>query len=475
MSKTKDKIRVSFVGKNSDDVTGSMILIEMKEHKILLEAGLYQSNNIKEDYKINSRRLDFKPSEIDYIFINHCHIDHIGLLPRLYAEGCKATVIAPKGSAALFSIMGMDSAHIIGKDCETLQRKYGISARPFYTGDDVQNCLHYFTEYATEHQIALNDAITFNLVPSGHIINSVQLELWLTQGNKTHKILYTSDLGNMSIPKFYSGTLKPVQKANLVIAESTYAEQVRSAKMKERDKDLEKIKTVIDTACLDNKRRVLIPVFSLDRCQNLLTYLYDLYGKDESFDVPVIIDSPLTVKISRLYFELLGEEDLKKYEEVMSWSNIHMLEAYEDSQTWMSKKGPAVILSASGMMQAGRSRQWAKTLLPDPLSHILFVGYSSEGSLSSKIKEGKKQKTITIDGKAIPNRCGITNLMSFSSHIQYADMIKYYSDINSEKIALVHGNFKAKCGFAKELQEEISRKNKTSKVVVINKTTEILL
>jgi metallo-beta-lactamase family protein len=127
------------------------------------------------------------------------------------------------------------------------------------------------------------------------------------------------------------------------------------------------------------------------------------------------------------------------------------------------------------MMQAGRSRQWAKALLPDALSHILFVGYSAVDSLSSKIKDSKKQKTITIDGKPTSNRCGITNLISFTSHIQYEDMIKYYSDINSEKIALVHGDYHRKCEFAKELQEELSKKIKTSKVVVVNKTTEILV
>ena len=133
------------------------------------------------------------------------------------------------------------------------------------------------------------------------------------------------------------------------------------------------------------------------------------------------------------------------------------------------------VLSASGFMVAGRSKSWASKLLPNSNAHILYVGYSSENSLASKIKNGKKQKTITIDGKAILNRCNVTHLKSSSGHIQMSDSLKYYSDINCEKIALVHGEFKGKCEYSKVLQEEIYKKNKTSKVICVNKSTEILL
>lgn len=141
----------------------------------------------------------------------------------------------------------------------------------------------------------------------------------------------------------------------------------------------------------------------------------------------------------------------------------------------MESSEPCVSLSASGFITAGRSRQWVKTLLPNYKAHIIFVGYSSENSLASKIKHGKSQKTITIDGKPYPNRCSITDLHSFSGHMQRNDLLSYYSNIECEKICLVHGDFKAKCEFAKELQDCISNKNKSSKVISVNKSTEILL
>ncbi len=127
MGKKKDKVRIRFVGQNAESVTGSAILIEMSDYKILLECGLYQSNNLKNDYKINNRRFDFKPAEIDYIFLLHNHIDHCGLIPRLYADGCNAEIIVPNGNKEIFRIMTHDSAFIMSKDVETLQRKYKMN------------------------------------------------------------------------------------------------------------------------------------------------------------------------------------------------------------------------------------------------------------------------------------------------------------------------------------------------------------
>lgn len=475
VGKKKDKIRIRFIGENSEDVTGSETLIEMPGYQVLLECGLYQSSNMKRDYKINSRRLDYRPSDIDYIFLNHLHIDHSGKICRLYANGCSARIIAPKGSKELFKVMCTDSAYIMSKDAETLSRKYNMSANPIYTIKDVDEAIKYFDEYDFEETIKLNDSISFRFIPSGHIINAAQLELWLTDGNHTSKILYTSDLGNLSIPKYYSDVFTPVYHSNIVIGECTYGDAIRSANAKDREKDLEKIKSIVETVCLQNNHRVLIPIFALDRAQNILTHLYDLFGADETFNVPILIDSPLTIQITNLYSKLLKGESLKKFEKVLQWNNIKFVNEYEESQMWRNKKDPCVCLSASGFMQAGRSRQWAKTLLPDSKNHIIFVGYSSPNSLAGRIKNGKVHKTISIDGKPIPNRCGITNLLSFSSHMQFSGLLDYYSNINAEKICLVHGDMKGKLSFAKILQEEVNKKNRTSKIVVVNRGTEILL
>lgn len=476
MGKTKkSQIRVSFIGGNAEAVTGSMTLVESKEFKILLEAGLIQSNNLKDDYYANRRKLPFKPKDLDYIFIGHIHADHALLIPRLVTEGFVGKIIAPKGSAQFFRIMSLDSAFIMSKDVEALQQKYGLSLSPIYTSDDAAACMPLFEEYDFNQKVELNSNISFRFVPAGHIIQSAQCELWLTIGNHTKKILMTSDLGNICCEKFYTNEFEPVQKANLAIVETTYSDTVRAISRKDRIKDLEKMKTVIQNVCVENQHKVLIPIFSLDRCQNIMTHLYNLFHEDESFDIPILIDSPLAQKMCKLYSSLLEGEQLEQWERVLGWKNFRFPAEYADSKQYMDSQLPCVCCAASGFMAAGRSRQWAKVLLPDSKSHILFVGFATENALAGKIKYGSEQKTIKIDGKQYKNRCGVSDLKSFSSHMQREDMMNYYSSIDCEKIALVHGNMKSKLEFAKDLQEEISRKNRTSKVVCINRSTEILL
>jgi len=475
MSKTKNKIRISFIGQNSESVTGSMTLVEFNKRKFLIEAGLFQSNSVLNDYKINNRRFDFKPKEIEYVFLGHCHADHMLLLPRLVAEGFTGKIIAPIGSSKLFSIMSVDCAYIMSKDVETLQRKYKMTVLPIYTESDAMDTLQYFEEYEFNEKFELDDDITFRFIPSGHIILSSQIEFWIKNGNHTSKILYTSDLGNISCEKYYVNKFEPVDKANLVIGESTYSDKVRQTNSKDRIKDLEKIKSIIDETCGEQKRKVLIAIFSLDRCQNIMTHIYDLYHEDKNFKLKILIDSPLAIKMCKLYTELLEGEQLDKWNKVMNWNNFVFINEYTDSKIWMTGKEPCCALSASGFMQAGRSRQWAKTLLPDSKSHIIFVGFSSTSSLAGKIKNGNKHKTITIDGKPIPNRCNITDLKSFSGHMGRTGLLDYYSNIDCEKVALVHGEFSSKVEFSKDLQEEISKKNRTSKVICVNSSTEILL
>lgn len=477
LSSKKDKIRVRFIGMNAEDVTGSMTLVETGRHKILLEAGLYQSNSALADYKVNSRRLPFKPREIDAIFVGHAHADHMLLIPRLVAEGFCGRIIVPKGTKSLFRIMALDSAYIISKDIEVLSRKYKISPRPIYTEDDVWDTLKLIEEYDMNDRAELDEDISFQFVPSGHIICAAQIKLWLRRGtqNVTRTILYTSDLGNVVCEKYYVPEFEKVDSANLVIAESTYSDELRAVTAKDRQKDLEKIESIIRQICLEQKGKVLIPIFSLDRCQNLMTYIYDLFGQCKDFDIPVLIDSPMAIRLSDLYGQLLTGEQKTKWDRVREWPNFRYLMEYEQSQEWMHSDKPCIILAASGFMQAGRSRQWAKALLPKRDAHIIFVGFSTENALAGKIKHGGKQKTITIDGKQYANRCGITDLKSFSGHMQKMDMLKYYAGIRCEKLALVHGDFKAKCVFAKDLQERISKNNGSAKVICVNKSTEVLL
>ena len=467
-------MKIDFIGMNADNVTGSMTLIQDEDLNILLECGLYQSNDIVGDYKVNNRNWAINPKKIDFIILGHVHADHSMLIPRLYAEGCKARIIVPKGTKGFYKLMGQDSAYIIERDCISLEKKYKKSFHRMYNEGHVFDSMQYIEEYDMGEKIELNDRLTIRFTPSGHIISAAQIELWVSNKvkNKTSKILYTSDLGNIRIPKYYSSTFEPVEKANIVIGECTYSDASRTVKADTRLKDIHKMAEIIKY----NEGIVEIPIFTLDRCPNILTILYDIFGNDPTFTTDVVVDSPLAVKMLKEYSEVLDEDSARKLYEVLSWKNLKLISESATSKSYMMTCKKAVVLSAAGMLSKGRSRLWLKKIIEDEKNTILFVGYASENTLASTIKKAKGSKSkIKIDDVEYKNRCKIYDLKSFTSHMQHDDLLDYYSSISADKICLVHGEQNSKIEFAKELQNAIELKGNRAKVVCVNRYTSINL
>lgn len=475
MAKSKSKIQINFVGEAANDVTGSCVHIQTPNRQILLECGSFQScGSTLENYKINNKHFEFKPKDIDYVFLMHNHIDHIGLAPKLYKNGSNAQIIAPNGTKPIAEILLRDSAHIMDTDAIELSDKFKRDYAPIYTDGDVDRCLNYYTEYPIGETVQLDEYIKFKFVSSGHILNSAQLELWITEGNVTKKIGYTSDLGNVHINKYYTNQFKQIKKCDVLIGETTYAHEERIANKKMRNKDLEKLETVIRQTCMEEGARVLVPTFANDRTQNMLTYIYDIFGDDEEFDIPVLIDSPMATRVCKAYRDLLSADDAEKWSKVLAWENVHFIEDAAESRRWRDSNQPVVVLASSGMMVRGRSTGWAHSMLPRANDRIVFCGFAAENSLASIIKEGK-QKTITISGHRVKNKCQVTDLHSFTSHMQRDSLLKTYGETECEKIILVHGAMDGKIAFAKELQEEISKNNNTGKVVIANKGYKLSL
>ena len=475
MAKSNNKIQINFVGKNSEDVTGSCIHIKTPHRQILLECGLFQScGSTLETYKVNNKHFEFKPKEIDYVFLAHNHVDHIALCPKLYQQGCMAQIIASNGTKSIAEILLRDSARIMTGDAIELSEKFKRDYSPIYTDNDVDRCLKYYTEYPIGETIQLDEYIKFRFIPSGHILNSAQLELWITEGNVTKKIGYTSDLGNVLIQKYYTNTFEPITKCDILIGETTYAREPRIANQKMRNKDLEKLESVIRQTCVEDGARVLLSTFANDRTQNMLTYIFDVFSDDDNFDIPVLVDSPMAIKVCNAYSELLQGEELDKWRKVLAWKNVHFVQDSNESREWRDSNQPVVALASSGMMVKGRSTAWAHSMLPHEKDRIVFCGYAADHSLASIIKEGK-QKTVTISGHKVKNKCQVTDLHSFSSHAQRDTLLSYYGSVECEKVVLVHGEINGKIAFAKDLQEEISKNDNTSKVIVANRGYKLLL
>jgi metallo-beta-lactamase family protein len=469
-------VRLTFVDENSASVTGSSTLIEYKDRKILIECGYYQSNNEKKDYEINTRKFKFKPRELDYVFVGHTHIDHIGLIPRLYKEGCKADIICTHKTVEFMPDLLTDSAYIMKRTAENLSRKREVPLEPIYAKEDVDLSMKYVRGYDNEKIHKLDDVFSFSFISAGHIVGSAQIIIYVKEDNgHIHKILCTSDLGNVQLEKPFVEPFQKETKANIVIAECTYGGTDRIINKKDRQKDIEKIKSVVENTCIENGGRVLIPSFSLDRTQFLLKILYDLFGENEDFDIPIVIDSPLACKMTNVYKYVLEGEDKELIHKICNWKNVRFISDPDESKLCVSDEGAKIIISSSGMMTAGRVVYYTKSILPDARATILFCGFSAENSLAYKIKNGKEQKTISIDGKPYRNRCSIVDLKSFSSHMQREDMLNYYKQINCQAIYLVHGEMEGKIEFAKDLKDTLKLEDKTTHVCVVNKGTSILL
>nr|DAO02427.1 MAG TPA: putative exonuclease [Caudoviricetes sp.] len=433
---------------------------------------------ILENYKANMKYIQrIKPQELDYIIIGHLHADHIGMIPTLYARGkCNAKIVVPKGSTSILKEMWLDSSYINCRDVEVLNLKNDRCYEPFYTEDIVYKTLNYVIEIDSDKITNLSDELAIRYTDAGHILLSKQCEVYINGHSHTRKILFTSDLGNIATQdsRIFVEDFQPVTSSNIVIGECTYSAKGRQCTKETYKKDIEKIKSVIEQYCVDNNARVLIPSFSLDRTPYILWILYSLFGKDENFKIPILVDSPLANRLLDCYSSILENSKKDLFDEMMSWKNIKRIITPEDSKATISSNGAKVILSSSGMLTAGRSVKWVQSVLPKESDCILFMGYAGENTLAWKIKHEKEYKTININGKPYQNKCQVYDLCSFSSHMQRNDLINYYKSINCEKIFLVHGDSN-KIEFKHDLEDAISDCLKSTKVVAVNKGTKISL
>lgn len=477
----KNEVKIEFIGNNATSVTGSCTLVSFNDRKILIECGgIQDGKTIYDNYKLNKTMMrKIRAKEIDTVILCHNHYDHQGNVPELIKRNPNIKIIAPKYSTSILKEMWLDSAGISERDCIYLSEKYSDKVfEPIYGYGDVEQAVNNIVEYDNNDTYKIDDELSIRYIPSGHIFAGQQCYLYITLNNHVYKILVTSDLGNLKIQnlKPFVDKFEPMVSGNIAICECTYgsSENIKVNK-KIVNKDLEKIKTVIEQFCVENHRRVLLPVFSLDKCPNMLWLIYQMFKDYPNFDTKIVVDSPLTNRLLDRYSEVLQGEAKDKFDEMLSWKNLIRITEAVESKEAIKNMTNCVILSSGGMLQSGRSVRWMAELLPHSDDCVIFNGYCGIDTLGWKIKHSDNQKTITINGKAIKNKCQIVVINSMSSHMQRDDLLNYYKGLNVEKICLVHGDFDGKVEFAEDLKKAIQQCDKTTKVVTVNKGTTINL
>lgn len=467
--KKKSPDCIEFLGEASHSVTGSMILIQFEGHKYLLECGLYQSskNDYLDAYRVNSRKFDFDPAQIEYVWIGHPHIDHCGLLPRLVREGFSGTILTTEETAQIMKPLLLNSSYLVKEEARILSKRFGRDYAPIYSEEDVHHALSLIQVYSEYDQIyCLDDTVRFQWLENSHCLGAAQIQIILSGKMKEKKILYTSDLGPIhSNNHFVRETEIPDFFNDVVIMESTYGSPSRSNR-NSRKQDLVMLDQAIQKT-IHNHGSLVLPAFSFARTQELLASLYELYGHDPDFHTDIVVDSMLSVDLCRLYQNLLINEDYLLWKEIMSWKRLKLIHEKEDSISNLAKNTSQIVISSSGFCTNGRIVDYLVKHLRDENSTICFSGYLGDNPsyLAYRIANADQKQYLVIYHHRVPLKANCIAMSSFSSHAPTQDLVQYASSMKANQIVLVHGESGVKKELADLIRQACSKQNKTTKVV----------
>ncbi len=447
-------MRLTFLGA-AGMVTGSSYLLEIGQKKFLVDCGMFQGS--KAIVALNRRPFLYNPADLDGVFLTHAHIDHSGLLPRLCKSGFQGPIYATKVTAELCSIMLPDSGHIQEFDAEIANRKgqrAGHKAvEPLYTVDEAYACLKQFSPVAYDTALKLNDELTVQFREAGHILGSSMIEIWVTENGKTAKILFSGDLGQPEQPIIKDPAA--IDQADYVIMESTYGDRQH-----EQGDPVELLAKYINES-VDKGGNIIIPSFAVGRTQTILFHLHKLLKAGQIPDIPVIIDSPLAISATDIFLKNSQEYDREAHDMLYNEADhplrlpqLTYTKTSDESKAINKLDRPAIIISASGMADAGRILHHLKHNLWRPESTVLFVGYQAQGSLGRRLLDGIKK--VKIMGEEISVKAKIHNLEGFSAHADKNQLTDWLEKFQTKpaNIFIVHGEPEMSGPFAKLIDDK---------------------
>ncbi|MEO6686368.1 MAG: MBL fold metallo-hydrolase [Dyadobacter sp.] len=425
-------------------VTGSKHLITTeKGTKILLDCGLFQGIQT-DDF---NQKFGFEPAEVDYLVLSHAHIDHSGLIPRLVKQGFSGPIYCTTATADLCKIMLLDSSHIQEKDLERVNRRRHKQGRPLieelYNSEDAEKALTLFkgVQYGEKFELG-EDKVSVFFTDAGHILGSAAVHLSIPDKGTVKKLTFTGDIGRQEDNILRKPQIFP--QADFIISESTYGDRLHP---KENDMQAHLLRVVSET-CLEKKGKVIIPAFAIDRTQELIYTLDKLSSSGKLPRIDVYIDSPLAVRATTIMkdHEECFNPDILDYIEkdgdAFAFPNLHYISETSESIALNDLNKPCIIISASGMAEAGRIKHHIKNNIGDPNSTILLVGYASSNTLAGALKRGDKE--VNIFGEMFEVKTKIEVMDSFSAHGDYSEMLQFLACQDAgkvQKVFLVHGEY----------------------------------
>ena len=447
-------MKLSFFGADQC-VTGSCHCLEVNGKRILVDCGLQQGRD-----EVANAEFPFAASAIDVVLVTHAHIDHSGRIPMLIKQGFQGRILTTRLTADLLDIMLLDSAHIQEQDAEWKNRKGERSGAPhvdpLYTIEDASRVREFMTTCEYGEKVELCEGVTVEFVDAGHLLGSASIIVDATEGGVTKRLVFSGDLGNINQPIIRDPV--HIYGADYVVMESTYGDRNHTEVWSYTD-DLAQI---IDET-IARGGNVVIPSFAVGRTQELLYFIREI--KDQGLvksnpDFPVYIDSPLAKKATTIFtgnlHGYLDEDALALVQDgthMFNFTNLRMTETSEESKALNEDRTPKVIISASGMCDAGRIRHHLKHNLWRKECTVVFVGYQGEGTLGRSLLEGTK--SVKLFGEEIAVHAKIVNFQGLSSHADRDHLLSWISDFKEPKpqhVFVVHGDREVAPFFAQTIQ-----------------------
>jgi len=450
-------MNISFHGA-ARTVTGSKHIITLKNGKrLLLDCGMFQGMGRETD-NLN-RHWGFNPMEIDYLVLSHAHIDHSGLIPKLVKDGFAGKIYCTPATKDLAEILLEDSAVIQRDDTKFINRKRAKKNlplfEPMYTVDDAKVCMKHFEVRHYGEWFRISDEIEVMFTDAGHIIGSAVVNLKITEHGKTTAITFSGDVGRYKDLILRSPETFP--QADYLILESTYGDKLHD----DQQGTANALLSWITKTCLEKKGKLVIPAFSVGRTQEILYHLNQLEIENRLPSVTYYVDSPLSFEATAVvkkypgYFNKAVREVLLHDNDPFDFKGLKYVESVDESKAINDFPYPAVIISASGMADAGRVKHHIKNNISDGRNTVLLVGYCSPSSLGGKLAAGVKQ--VNIYGDELEVKCEVGQMHSMSAHGDYDDLCQFLAcqDVKAvKKLFLVHGEYDVQTEFARRLTKK---------------------
>jgi metallo-beta-lactamase family protein len=434
-------MKIHFLGA-ARTVTGSMYLVEINQHKLLLECGLYQGKR-KESFRRN-RSFPFKPAEIDAVILSHAHIDHSGNLPNLVKQGYRGPIFTTQATAHLDNIMLLDSGYIQEKDAEYLNKQLKKQGKPpiepLYTKEDAARVAPHFHSLDYGQSFEPVPGVKAQLVDAGHILGSAAVVLDLEDQGTNKRLWFSGDIGRPGLLLIQDPVLP--QNADYLIMESTYGD----TKKREPEDAFRELQEVVQRT-IQRKGRVIIPAFSVGRTQELVYGLHKMIESGAIPEIPVFVDSPLAIRASEVFKEhpeCFDEETRRfiaedRHQAALGFGRLKYTLSVEESKAINFTEPPFVVISASGMAETGRILHHLKNHIEDARNTILIVSWQAPHTLGRRLAD--QEKEVKIFGKKYFRRAEVVTINGFSAHAGQNGLLEYANATRAtvKRVFLVHG------------------------------------